>query len=197
MNYKILEILKLSQKFNSITRKKFAQNNKPDGNPDGNYAYHVTFFKNLSSIDQNGLGPQGGTPSLGIGGVAGHSKGNLFLTEEGGIDFWFQRMSEHAEHQSDNAFEDELVPVVLRFPWPSNIIEDEAGSQDANADAFMTQSNIDPDDIQIYNGSSWVDISEWHTLDMESAFEIEEYEDEFTGELENLYYLINDSPFLP
>lgn len=165
--------------------------------PNGEYGYHITYYKNLPSIINKGLTPQGGVGSLGVGGYAGHSKGNLFLTEESGISFWYNKMEDMAEHNSDNPFEDELVPIVLRFPWPKNLTWDEPGSTDSLNDAFMTSSHIDADYIELYDGSGWLPIEDYHFVDISEAFDIEEEFDENIEESIELYYFKTQNPLKP
>lgn len=165
--------------------------------PSGDYAYHVTYYQNLESIDDHGL-QTGGGQSLGRGGgYQSHSTGSLFLTEESGIPFWYTRMEEWADHRSDNPLEDGLVPVVLRLHWPTDLQWDELGSKDSRSDAFITSSKIDPEMIEFYDGNGWQPISEWQSLDPYVAMEVEEVENPETGEVEELFWFDSSSPLQP
>jgi len=144
--------------------------------------YHVTYAANLPSIAKHGLVP--GERSNYSGGYEGHSKGRIFLTEEDGVSYWYQRMIDLAEHNSDNPLEDLLVPVVLAidtedlqfYPDELPIEEDKVGTRDALAQAWFTREPIDTSGIYLWNGEEWVDPSEG--ADLELALDIEERYDE-------------------
>ena len=158
------------------------------------HLYHVTWYKDLGSIDEEGLSPGGGS-ALGKGGYSGHSSGRLFMTDAGGLFFWFSRMEEHASHDSDDPLEDGYVPVVLRFPEPEGAEVDEAGTSDAMSDAFYTESGVDPEDIEIWNGSSWVPIEDWDSIDPSESFDVDEDEDE--GEEWHVFKDVHQNPLYP
>ena len=144
--------------------------------------YHVTYAANLPGIAKRGLEPSGRS-NYG-GGYDGHSKGRIFLTEEDGIDYWYQRMINLAEHNSDNPLEDLLVPVVLAidtedaqfYPDELPIEEDTVGTRDALAQAWFTREPIDTSCIYLWNGEELVDPSDG--VDIELALHIEEHDDE-------------------
>ena len=81
--------------------------------------------------------------------------------------------------------------------WPEKIITDERGSSDALADAFYTTTTIEPEDIEIWNGTTWTSIDNWNMVDPLISFDVEPYEDEYSGETINLYYFKNDNPLQP
>jgi len=156
----------------------------------GGHAYHVTYYKDLGSIEDSGLSPGGGG-AMGRGGYSGHSRGRLFMTEEAGLPFWYGRMEEHANDLSDDPLEDGYVPVVLRFPEPEETEVDEPGTQDARAESFYSEEGVDPDDIEIWDGSSWIPLSGWEGVDPSQAFEVDEYDGE------SFHVFRADSPLLP
>ena len=157
----------------------------------GEHAYHVTYYKDLGSIDEQGLNPGGGG-TMGRGGYSGHSRGRLFMTEESGLFFWFGRMEEHASDLSDDPLEDGYVPVVLRFPEPDAEV-DEPGTQDATADSFYSEEGIESDAIEIWNGSSWASLSGWRGIDPSGSFD----EDEFEDEVMHVFKDIDENPLFP
>ncbi len=181
----IRKILKLATKFEKVA--------VLDGSPDGEYGYHVTFLRYLPSIAQQGLS-HGGSGGLGRGAHQEYSADKLFLTEGGGLYFWFTRMEEAAEDKSDNIYEDQLIPVVCRFTWPSQLEWDERGSEDSiHGDAFYTSNIISPDNIEIWNGSAWMPISDWQSIDPMIALDVEE--DEEDGDM--LYFFKQNNPLMP
>jgi hypothetical protein len=143
----------------------------------GGYAYHVTYYRDLGSIEEGGLNPGGGA-ALGRGGYSGHSRGRLFMTEEAGLFFWFGRMEEHASDLSDDPLEDGYVPVVLRFPEPEETETDEPGTQDSTSESFYSEEGVDPGSIEVWNGGSWVFLSDWGSIDPSGSFDVDEFEDE-------------------
>lgn len=143
------------------------------------YLYHVTYYGKLPSIAERGLVPSG---SAGLGSILQqgydyHSRGKVFLTELGGVFFWHGRLEAGAENESDNPYEDGLTPVVLRIDIDNSdfsVDPDELGTRDAVRDAFYTTETIGPEDIEVYNGSEWVPIEDWDTIDPEGAYEFED-----------------------
>lgn len=144
--------------------------------------YHVTYAANLPGIAAHGLIP--GERSNYSGGYDGHSKGRIFLTEEDGVRYWYQRMVDLAEHNSDNPLEDLLVPIVLAvdtedpsfYPDGLPIEEDKVGTRDALAQAWFTRTPVDTSAIYLWDGEEWVDPSDG--VDPELALTTEEQWDE-------------------
>lgn len=161
--------------------------------------YHVTFAANLGDIADDGLSTSSGRSNFGSG-YASHSNKGLFLTEKSGVNFWYERLENMAVHSSDNILEDELVPVVLKID-PEGFIEDdleddEPGSKDSRHDAFVSREDIPPEYIEIWNGSSWISIDNWDSIDIELALDKEEIEDSDGSDLE--YHLFKyDNPLNP
>lgn len=135
-------------------------------------AYHVTYLRNLDDIAENGIVPGGG--EAGGAKFLYHSRGRSFFSDKAGLPHWFDLMSNRAADMSDNAYESGHVPVVLRFPSPMQAQEDEMGAHESGAGAWFTEEPIDPDEIEIWNGSSWVPIDEWDTIDASGSFDFEE-----------------------
>lgn len=140
---------------------------------EADWAYHITYHKDLGSIESSGLVPGGGG-SMGKGGYSGHSQGRTFMTEEAGLLFWFGRMEEHATNDSDDPLGDGYVPVVLRFPEPEGLEDDEPGTSDARADSYYLEGSVPPDDMEIWDGSSWIALADWDSIDPEESFELDE-----------------------
>lgn len=178
------------------------------------YLYHFTYANRLGDIQETGLCP-GRAAAIGhTGPYRAHSAGKLFLTHPDGAYFWHGKMEQHAEYNSDNLLEDELVPVVLRVEAEDlldsgiAIHEDSIGSSDARAPAYYVTVCLNPDDIllEVWDGKGWAHLYEVSDLDLESAFDIQveepeppDEDDEFYEEPEpvELIYFKNESPFLP
>ena len=155
--------------------------------------YHVTYYRNLDSIASDGLSPGAGS-AMGRGGYSGHSQGRLFMTEEAGVRFWFGRMEDHASDLSDDPLEDGFVPVVLRFPEPEGTEEDEPGSRDALAASLFSEEGVGPDGVELWDGSSWVPVSDWESVDPSESFDVEEDED---GEELRWFKDVGRNPLFP
>lgn len=138
------------------------------------YLYHITLYRNLSSIAANGLVGGNGV-GIGAGGNAGHSKGRLFVTDKSGLRFWYMRAQEHAENRYDDLFVSEAVPIVLRWIEKDQTYEyDDPGSNDSKADAWFTTDNVDPNEIECFDGMEWIPLTEWKSIDLTDALDMDE-----------------------
>ena len=163
--------------------------------------YHVTYSGRLDSISQKGLRP-GSSRSIGSTSYDTHAAKGIFLTEEDGISFWMSRAEDFANSNSDNPHEDGLVPVVLKVS-PSGfnddeLVEDDLGTSDSRSEAYIWPGQIGAAYLQVWDGSSWVPVSEWDSIDFLQAFDKEELEGE-DGE-EERYYLFkytSENPLVP
>ena len=81
------------------------------------WVYHVTFYRNLDRILNEGLKPSGGS-GINLPSHREHSKGKLFFSDFEDVDFWYNNFEKSAEAQSDNILNDGLVPIILAFPEP-------------------------------------------------------------------------------
>lgn len=157
--------------------------------------YHVTYLNRLDGISGAGL-RSGMGRSIGAPAYDAHAAKGVFLAEEDGVHFWFNRAEDFATHNSDNPLEDGLVPVVLRVNpqgfSEDELADDELGSKDAMSDAYI-HPGIDPEHIDVWDGNSWIPVDDWDSIDPEQAFEMEE--DEETGE--NYAFFRDDNPLMP
>lgn len=152
--------------------------------------YHVTYYNRLEGISEAGLRPGMGR-SIGAPAYDAHARKGIFLTEDDGVRFWYSKAEEFANHQSDNPLEDGLVPIVLRID-PAGFTEEELsddalGTRDAMSGAYIHPIGIDPEYINVWDGSGWISVDDWQDIDIEQAFDREEIEDEDGGPEE--YYL--------
>jgi hypothetical protein len=126
------------------------------------YGYHATFLHNLDGIASSGLRPSGGS-QFG-GGYSGHSRGRVFLSDWGGASFWMSKMEDIANHNSDFKTEDDFgwTPISLRVDiggLEGELSEDELGRRDSGQSAaWYVEETIDPDFIEVWNGSRWVPV---------------------------------------
>ena len=170
-----------------------------DGSEIDDPLYHVTYFNRLDGISGAGLRP-GMARSIGAGGYDAHAKKGVFLTEDDGVNFWFNRAEQFADHNSDNPLEAGLVPVVLKIDpaafLEDDLIDDELGSKDAMSGAYIISDGIDADFIDVWDGSSWIPVDNYENIDIEQSFDKEEIEDEDGGD--DAYFMFKyDNPLNP
>ena len=135
------------------------------------YLYHVTYFAYLSDIASRGIVPNMGS-SMGGAGLESHKKGRVFATAHDGVSFWYGRSEEWAFDGYDDWAEIGLVPVVLRFPDEHGDIaeEDEPGSGDSGADAWMIPGEI-VDEIEFYLDGKWHPIEHFEIINIAAALD--------------------------
>jgi hypothetical protein len=120
-------------------------------------AYHVAPATRLAAIAKEGLKP-GGASTVGRGGVAGHSKGRLFLTEDDGVRFWKGKVEDHLFDQ----FDDPPPAVVIKADKRGTLLKDPVGTQDAKAQAFFTGDTIPPERLQVKgDDGAWLALQEY------------------------------------
>lgn len=164
--------------------------------------YHVTYFNRLEGIASAGLRPRMAR-SIGAASYDAHASKGVFLTEADGVSFWYSRAEAFAEHNSDNPMEDGLVPVVLQIDpagfTMEELSDDELGSRDAFAGAYIHPTGIEAEHIDVWDGEGWILVEDWQEIDVEQAFDREESEDEYNedGELEVWHTFKQDSPLEP
>ncbi len=161
------------------------------------YLYHVSYYRNLDSIASSGLMPAGNNTLS--PGYASHAKGRVFMTESDGVSFWFHRCEQFAEANSDDIYDEGWVPIVLRIPYEGELNDDDLGTQDARANAYYVNEAVEPDEIEAWNGSSWISIGDAGSIDTLQAFDVqtETDDEEDGGEERTLYYFKNSNPLLP
>lgn len=146
----------------------------PHNRKDTDYLYHVTTYRRLETIAEEGL-VRGHARAIGASALDDHARKGIFLTELGGVFFWYSRAEEHAEHGSDDLLEDGAVPVVLRTPWGDELEDaldaDEIGSNDAKAAAYIAEQPIDGADLEVFDGKRWIAIDDWEDVDPEVALQ--------------------------
>jgi hypothetical protein len=157
--------------------------------------FHTTYVLRLPGIARQGL-RVGAARSLGAASYDRHASRGVFLSGYDGVSYWYQIAQAFAEHHSDDVLGDGLVPVVLRVSVDADDIEEDdvANLESVHADAFISRDPIDPGDIEIWDGASWIDIEDHDDIDPELGVEWEEDEDVDDGG----YWLFpSDPPLLP
>ena len=126
------------------------------------YLFHVTIASRLPSIGASGLRP-GRARFIGSLALDDHARKGIFLTEAEGVPFWFDRAELWANDGSDDLLADQFVPVVLRVLDDEDIlgelVEDEVGTDDAMATAWISTNTIIPENLEVFDGAAWVPLS--------------------------------------
>ena len=128
--------------------------------------FHCTYAKNLAGIARRGLVP---SPAPGLTRAVSANRRGVYLTEPGGILFWFGRLEEWAFHDSDDAYEEGLVPVVLKVTTACDLIEDELGTEHARARAAVCPRPIPPGAIRVWDGADWIPVRDYESVDLQQA----------------------------
>lgn len=123
--------------------REIAEKNKED-----EFLYHITTYENLDNILQNGLNPRPSKQSMAEGSwYSDYSRGKIFLTELGGVEYWKERIYAHLEHQGRE--EEELVVLKIPKNVLNNLENDMAGSDDAPVRSYFTRNSIPANIIQL------------------------------------------------
>jgi len=134
--------------------------------------YHVTYLNRLESISESGGLDPAATGVFKQTGYGGYSRGKLFLTEAGGIGYWYSKFEDHAEYHSEDLMDDGMIPVVLRVRVPeASLREDAVGARDAMYDAYYVTEIIDDTDIELWDGKRWSGSLDPNVIEPEQAVE--------------------------
>ena len=138
------------------------------------YLYHVTWQRSLRGIAERGL-LASGSGGIAPAGYAAHARGRLFATGARGVLFWFGRSEDHASDRSDNPIGDGYTPVVLRLPDYRRRSEDDLGTRDAFAPAYiMRRGRVAPTLIDLWDGRRWLPVARWRRLDPKIGYTFED-----------------------
>ncbi len=119
--------------------------------------YHTTYARNLPSIAKHGLRPAAKAALMRA--APGNIRG-VYLSSAEGVPFWFRKLVDWAQHDSDDPVGDGMVPVVLRVTTTCDTVEDTVGSRDAMSDAVVCSRPIVPGAIRVWDGERWVPLSQ-------------------------------------
>jgi hypothetical protein len=125
------------------------------------YIYHITYLRNLESISEKGLVPEGDDSG--------------FFTEFKGVGFWYEELELRASamsYRAGRSLDDGGVPVVLGVSTSmldryflnddgeydkDYISYDPYGSEDADADAYFISATVPCACMfYVYDGEEWV-----------------------------------------
>jgi hypothetical protein len=141
------------------------------------HVYHVTFANRLDDIAQDGLQP-GAPRSIGGPSLDHHAQGRVFVTAARGVSFWFDRADLWAHDKSDDFLSDRMIPVVLRISTASfadQLEPDTEGTRDAgHAPAWFMSGGIPADQIELWDGSRWIPVTDAENVDFSIAIDPDE-----------------------
>lgn len=148
--------------------------------------YHITYYRNLDSINDNGLDYQdyGGANFEKNHLIQNSRNGNFFTTDIKQIHNWLHVLEYQANDKSDNIYEDGLIPIILKFNINRNSFNIDQHSEYPKS--YFTRKIINPQSIFCWNGSGWIPIYSWERISLDKFVD---YIDEDGGYYElNQYY---------
>ncbi len=157
---------------------------KRRANPDESSLFHVTYAGRLFEIAEEGLASDRRS-SIGGESYDWHRRGSIFLSESGGVSYWYHWAAQWAFDRSDEPADDGLVPVVLRIvggPLTDDLKflkvceDDDLGWQDSGQPAYKCKTTIGPKYLQVWTGSSWVPVRDYGEVDLSTSFDIHTWE---------------------
>jgi len=130
------------------------------------FVYHVTYWRNLDAIANQGLDYTQGSPNFPQQWLQQNStQGNFFTTDISQVSQWLEILVNHAYAKTDHVEQDGLIPMILRFRLnPNKHYPDPEGY--TNSDKY-TDRLIPPQGIQIWDTHQWLSISYWESIDPE------------------------------
>ena len=106
------------------------------------YYYHVTLAPYVPLIQKEGLKIRG--KPVTVSNYKEYSKGKIFFSDLGTLDWWVYKIAEHAFHSfDDEKYHDIAIFRVKKINLP-NVDIDKIGSQDSQGDAFYTVYAVPP-----------------------------------------------------
>ena len=110
------------------------------------YYYHVTLALYLSSIKKYGLKIK--TPNATVSNYKDYSKGKIFLCDSGNLNWWIDKIAEHAFHQFDNEYYHNLAIFKILKSNLRNVKLDRIGYDDSLGGSYYITNDIPPSDIE-------------------------------------------------
>ena len=110
------------------------------------YYYHVTLAPYVPLIQKEGIKIRHVAPT--VSNYKEYSKGKIFLTDVGTLDWWVWTIAAHAFH----SFDDEKYHDISIFRIPKgklpNVEIDKVGSDDSKGESFYVTQDIPPSIIE-------------------------------------------------
>ena len=129
---------------NALWHSNYNKNNQPKKDE---YFYHVTLKSLIPLIKKYGMLSPNMEPVF--SNYKNYSKGKLFFCELDGVNFWKERVEQHAFHNTGKT----VKLVVLRFFKESvsgSMQKDEVGEKDSGHPSYYTTQSIPMSSIHIF-----------------------------------------------
>lgn len=133
--------------------------------------YHVTFYRNLRYIAEEGLMPDQ-RRTIGTSIYDEHRRGRIFLCGKGDVSFWYEKAETFALDESDDFISDGAVPVVLRIvdSWVEEVSEDTvAATESRRSDSWFYEGSIDASHLEVWTGDTWTSVDNYEAIDLVKA----------------------------
>jgi hypothetical protein len=112
---------------------------------DDGYYYHVTLAPFVSLIKRGGLKLKM-TPT--VSNYKEYSKGKIFFTDVGTLDWWVWTIAAHAFHSYDDEKYHDIAVFRIKKENLPDVQKDKIGSDDSMGDSFFVTHNVPPSVIE-------------------------------------------------
>lgn len=139
--------------------------------PQDDDLYHITFYRNLRYIAEEGLKPDQAR-TIGTSIYDEHRRGRIFLCGRKDVSFWYERAEAFAIDRSDDFISDGIVPVVLRVAdsWVEEVSQDTvAATESKRSDSWFYEGSIDASDLEVWTGAAWTYVDNYEAIDLVKA----------------------------
>lgn len=110
------------------------------------YYYHVTLAPYVPLIQKRGLKIKGNKPT--VSNYKEYSKGKIFLTDVGALDWWIHTIASHGfDQHDDEKYHDVAVFRILKSNL-HNVQVDKDGSNDSRGNCFYVIQDIPPQSLE-------------------------------------------------
>jgi hypothetical protein len=109
------------------------------------YYYHVTLAPYTSHIEKNGL--KVNRPST-VSNYSQHSKGKIFFTNIGALEWWIYNIASHAFHTFDNELFHEVSVFRIKKENLKDVKIDKIGSEDSRGNSYYITYDVPPNIIE-------------------------------------------------
>lgn len=129
------------------------------------WVYHVTLYRNLPGLSEQGLVPQG---AYSIWEKEHWTQGkNFFSSDLANSRFWVHTIQQMIDHeyesggwQEHNFVEDGAIPVICRFPFNNRGRWSRDLASEKGAGDWYTRKSIQPQGIQWWDGRRWKSVDD-------------------------------------
>ena len=106
------------------------------------FYYHCTLRKYLDNIEIEGL-TIGNSPT--VSNYKNYSRGKIFLCDAGSVDWWKDRIEQHAFHSFDDEEFHDVAVLKIKKTDLSDVKIDKVGSEDSRGNSYYVDHDIPPE----------------------------------------------------